>query len=757
MRPKVGIPRALGYYYMYPFYKTFLEHIGAEIIVSPPTTKATLELMDICPTDEPCMAVKMFYAHTQQLVDMGVNFIWSPVLVSPTKESFCCPKFLGISDMVRNGLILDSSMMLMPRLDHNLSPKEARKPFFEVAARLGVTDKSTIYQALGAAYNAQLIAEQAMVTHGMTCAQMYDGIENVDSLKRAHDHNLLSALSDCTPRVGVIGHPYILYDMLSHNLIDRLEEFGRAITTEMVSREDVDAALEGIIEGNSLWHFESRMLGAALHLLQNHLVEKMVLVGSFECGPESIIESYIEDEAEKQGIPLLLMLVDRQTGDDEINALIEAFMDNYHSTQRHYFIDDSELSGRKGGSSDAFTAHPSPPSWFEAASGLVEPGGTLSSSQMVVGFPSMGYLDIVLRAILEDCGTAYIVNPGTSKLAFELGYELSPESVCFPLAATLGQMRILLDKGANTLFTIGGRERCRLGWYSQIQETVLRRAGYDFDMITLDSPIPLHKNWRTFRDALKHVTGNAPWGQIIGAYQFGYQKLLAIEKAESICRKIRAVERERGNVDWIFSKFLRVMDQATDVATVKREFNDFQEAVRAIEMEDTNPLKVRVTGETWVVLDHVVNQEIEKMLSGQNIRVEVDREISASQWSRQHIFHDRKLRARSDQISRAASAYLSEDVGGHGLASVGATALASKEGCDGVVHIFPATCMPEVIAQNIIVRISDDLEIPILTHIVNDQTSVIELQTRVKAFLDILEERRRHGIITHPWIFAKSA
>lgn len=35
---RVGIPRALLYYQYYPAWKTFFEEMGAEVVVSPPTT-----------------------------------------------------------------------------------------------------------------------------------------------------------------------------------------------------------------------------------------------------------------------------------------------------------------------------------------------------------------------------------------------------------------------------------------------------------------------------------------------------------------------------------------------------------------------------------------------------------------------------------------------------------------------------------------------------------------------------------------------
>jgi predicted nucleotide-binding protein (sugar kinase/HSP70/actin superfamily) len=759
MGVKVGIPRALGYHYMFPFYKTFLEHLGAQIVVSPPTSKSTLDRMCCCPTDEPCVSVKLYFAHTQALLEMDVDFIWSPVLASMTPHSFCCPKFLGISDMIRNGLRIDRDKLLVPRFDRRLNPDQAKKSFFDVAHRLGVKDSGRVYHALGDAYSVQKSAETAMVTWGMTPPRLFERIEDIARMSSSGGPDLLDAVLDPLPRIGVIGHSYLLHDMLSHNLVERLGEFGRVITAEMVSRAEADAAMETIPEGRRMWYFEARLLGAAIHLMRNRLVNKLVLVTSFECGPASIIESYIDHEAFRQAIPFLLLTIDEQTGEAGLVTRIEAFMDTSAAHRPRGLSSDSDLSGRKRGAS----TNPNGALDTESAR-LVGLGACAHQNadsieglpmirpshyppplgDLVVGFPSMGYLDIAVRAILEDCGTKCIDTPRTNKRVIELGAELAPEFACFPLTATLGQMRILLEKGANTIFMIGGKGRCRLGWYGQVQANLLRNAGYDFDMLVIDSPLPLRENWAQFRDILKRLTGGAPWRRIIKSFWYGYRKLLALDRAEEICRKLRAVERDRGSVDKLFSGFVRRMEHVTDMGSVNREFCDYEGAAAAIETESIDPIKVRIVGEIWVVLEHVANQQIEKMLARQDrIRVEVDRELSASQWFRQNVFRDPAMQARERQICRAAAPYLSEEIGGHGMETIGATVLAREEGCDGVVHVMPFTCMPEIVAQNILVAVSEDLDIPVLTHIVSEQTAETGMHTRVEAFLDILEERRR--------------
>jgi predicted nucleotide-binding protein (sugar kinase/HSP70/actin superfamily) len=74
---------------------------------------------------------------------------------------------------------------------------------------------------------------------------------------------------------------------------------------------------------------------------------------------------------------------------------------------------------------------------------------------------------------------------------------------------------------------------------------------------------------------------------------------------------------------------------------------------------------------------------------------------------------------------------------------VGKTVLFARNGIDGVIHIFPFTCMPELVAQTILIKVQKDLDIPILTLIIDEHTAVGGMETRIEAFIDLLERRRR--------------
>lgn len=705
MTLQVGIPRAMGYYYLYPFFRTLLSELGAIPVLSPPTNPHILEGMDTCPTDEPCLAVKLCFAHADLLARRrDIDLLFLPV-IAQCERTYCCPKFIGVADMIRHGLRLPDERVLMPVLDYTEDHARMAEALMPMAERLGVINPATLRQAIRRADAEQQRFRDLCVSSRLTTPEVY----------RLYERNWPLPPS---PPVGggvpvaVIGHPYILYDVSSQQMVERLRAYGPVITAEMVAPEDAEREIATIADGKRLWPFEAALLGGAMHLLRRHAVEKMILVGSFECGPESMIETYIDEEARRQGIPLMVLALDEHSGEAGLLTRLEAFMDT-----------------------DRAPGH-------QHAASMPLPG--LRRDEMVLGFPSMGHMDTVVRTFVESFGTRTVPTPRTTKQCVELGHEIAPEFVCFPFTATLGQMRYLLDHGANTLLMVGGKGYCRLGWYAQVQEQLLRNLGYDFQLLVVDSPFPLGEKWAAFRDVAKAITGNAPWPRILHGLYGSYHQLVALDRAEALAHRLRAFERITGTTDKVVDRYLRLLSHTNDPREVRRLERALREEAAAIEVEDTHPLRVRIVGEIWVVLEQFCTREVERWLgTRRHPRVWVEREHSGSDWFCTHVLRTPSAQRRARYVQEMAQPWLPHRVGGHGQHTLGQAALAQREGMDGVLHIFPFTCMPEIIAQNIMVRMSEELDLPVLTYIVSEQTGEAGMETRLEAFLDLLEERRR--------------
>ncbi len=722
---KIGIPRAMSYHYYYPFYKAFLEELGAAVVVSSPTNRKTLDRITACPTDEPCISVKLLFPHAQELIDQGVDGIFLPVLCSGRDASYFCPKHIGLPFMLKNAFALTDDFLLSPRIDARHRRDGGMATFIEVAAKISGADKNQATRA----YRRGELAQRNFIRH--TCR---DGITTQEAFHLLDSENPRATPKSCggpyppeAPQtcVGVVAHSYMLYDYLGQNLVQRLQEYGPVLTPEMVWPRDAYTAIGSIYDGAKLWSFEIQMMGSALHWLQRGSVSRLIFLYPFECGPAAVMESFLEKEAEKRGIPLLILTVDEHTGEAGLVTRLEAFMDTSPRGSRR-----PAPSGQKDE-----LAPPGRPLFYPV---------TLEQKK-IVGMPSMGYLNLALASTFNDLGIK-IVNPPITERTIELGLELAPEFICYPLVVTLGQMRQALEGGATHILMVEGKGRCRLGWYSQVQEILLRRAGYEFEMISIDSPFPLRQRLGHFLKTIGKIsTKRQPLLKTARSLWLGYQKGIILDDTMKELLYLRAVEQERGKGDEAFSKLLNGMHRSQDWKEVQRCLQIFRDDTGKLRRSvGEEPYRIRIVGEIYVIMEDFVNLGLVKTLGslpGQ--RVWVDREVCTTTWFRTHILKDRKIMKRHHRIREAASHYLDELVGGHGLESVGLTTLAHKEGMEGVIHLFPFTCLPEIVAQNIMTRVGEDFDLPLLTLIINEQTGEAGMQTRLEAFLDIVEQRRK--------------
>jgi len=721
---RIGIPRAMGYYYYYPFYKQFLESLGAEVVLSPPTNQKTLDSLTDCPTDEPCISVKLTFPHVRQLIEKGVDGIFLPMLISGRKDSYFCPKHIGLPAMIKNSFKLADEFLLTPRLDMHHTTDKGLSSFIKEAKKIGATS-AQVRNAFQKAW------EKQNLFHNITSSQQISTPEAFKVLEGKEVTPQFNHKSGI--KVGIVAHSYTLYDYIGYDLVPRLREYGAVYTPEMVSPQEAIRQVENsIYDGEKLWSFELQLVGSALYWLRNKMVDKLILLGPFECGPEAIIENFLEEESNRWGVPFLILTVDEQTGEAGLMTRIEAFMDTM-PVKKSEGTEGLDSLGQNKFASDSDNKQ------------FPDPTRAPVNEKKVVGLPTMGNLGVIMSTVFSELGMETIIPPITNKTV-EMGMEVAPEFICFPMVVTIGQMREALDEGANAIAMVTGKGRCRLGWYAEIQEILLRKLGYQFDMVAIDTPFPVTKKGRNFLKAINYIRGDTSWPKASRAILRGYRRLVALDAAENELFYLRAVEKNRGEGEKLFNWFYRNIMQLESIKEIEDAYQQYLNKVTSIEkVSDEDIYKIRIIGEIYAVQEKFVNLDLLNRLGNfPDQRIWVERELNTSNWFRLKVLNDRKLRKRHDQVEEAAAPYLDELVGGHGQESVGLSVLAPHEGVDGIIHLFPFTCMPEIVAQNILTRVTEENNIPLLTVITNEQTGEAGIQTRLEAFLDIVKDRKRY-------------
>ena len=141
-----------------------------------------------------------------------------------------------------------------------------------------------------------------------------------------------------------------------------------------------------------------------------------------------------------------------------------------------------------------------------------------------------------------------------------------------------------------------------------------------------------------------------------------------------------------------------------------------------------------------MLLDPFSNMNIEEKVAGMG--VQLSKSVWLSDWLNDR-FRFRPFRRNQFQLAwKKALHYMEFPAGGESIKSVGKALHYARKGYDGIIHLMPFTCMPELVAQTVIARISRDYRLPVLTLIYDEHTSSTGLQTRLEAFIDLLYHHR---------------
>lgn len=355
---------------------------------------------------------------------------------------------------------------------------------------------------------------------------------------------------------------------------------------------------------------------------------------------------------------------------------------------------------------------------------------------MRIGMPHMGNLYIPFKALFQRLNIDFIIPPVNNQHTLSLGVRYSPEGMCIPFKLTLGNLIEAAELGADTLLMPAGSGICRLGYYAKTQEYILHDLGHNVKIVCVGVS---QRKLFGLLEVIKRLSNNAPWSKIISTFRFGLAKLSAMDSIERAVQKVRPVELVKGTANKIFDKAIKAIDQADDYYTLKRGQIDYINQLNQVTKEDrAQPLVVGIVGEFYVLLEPFSNLDMEKELG--KLGVEVRRTTFVSEWTKFSLFLNPLGMSEKDRIHRAALPYLKRDIGGDGWESVGEKVLHAKE-YDGLVHLAPFTCMPEIVAQNIMPSTREN--IPVLTVLCDEQLAKPGMLTRLEAFVDLLEHRRR--------------
>ncbi len=353
-----------------------------------------------------------------------------------------------------------------------------------------------------------------------------------------------------------------------------------------------------------------------------------------------------------------------------------------------------------------------------------------------ITFPHMGDYWVPLKRIAQLSGADVVVPPRITRHTIDIGARYSPEFVCVPFKYTLGSFIESLEAGANVVCQVCGG--CRFSYYAEVQEAILHDLGYEFEFLSFQGGGNILEVMLEFqRKAAPHT----PVPKIAKAFFDAFRMAEAIDEVQGRIRRDLAFEVETGSLRRVETEFLRQLD----ATTTPRQVTELrQETMRRLDEvavdRPERPLRVAVVGELYVVMEPYSNSRIENELARNG--VEVHRPLDLTTLIRHSVGHRKHIR----EMIRGADPYVTRHIGAEGTESVARTLAAIRDGYDGVVHLKPFGCMPEVNAMAAMQRISREHTFPILFVSCDAQSAEAGLRTRVEAFADMLRIREA-GVI----------
>lgn len=281
-KARVGIPLVLGFYEQLPFWKTFFNTLGMEIVLSEESTRKTyFKGQHTIPSDTVCYPAKLAHGHIQSLLEKNPDFIFYPCMSYNIDEGesdnhYNCPVVAYYPELLKANISeLNSENFISPYIDLN-NRKHVSKVLAESLSKYKITAK----QALDA------------VNKGFESLESYHR-----DIKEKGQEIIAEARKNNQKIIVLAGRPYHIDEEINHGMHKLITGLGMAVITE-----DSIAHLGHLPELGVLnqWTYHSRLYKAAQYVTTQPDMQLVQLV-SFGCGIDAITTDEVRSILENNG------------------------------------------------------------------------------------------------------------------------------------------------------------------------------------------------------------------------------------------------------------------------------------------------------------------------------------------------------------------------------------------------------------------------------------------------------------------------
>jgi predicted CoA-substrate-specific enzyme activase len=714
---KIGVPRALFFHELFPFWQAFLSELGFEVVLSPRTNKKTIHKGVEGTVAESCFPIKIAHGQVMNLMEReDLDYIFLPSIIGMEQDdpdynyNYLCPYVQTSPYLVNAALNPDPQKFLRPVIDFSKGRKYLLRTMTEFGRQVQKS-REDVERALEIAERTQKAFRSTLIKRGQEI------LENLGE----HQHALVivsRVYNGCDPGIN-LGLPQILRDL---GVL--------AIPMDFLPIHEMEIADDW---KNMYWKYGQRILKAGKYI-RNHPKLSALYITNFSCGPDSFLTTYFKKLMGDK--PALVIEIDEHSAPAGAITRCEAFLDSLDNVR------DREYAP------------------VQVSLGKAQP----SLAGRTLYIPYMGDHSYVFAAGFRGLGVPSEVFGMSDDESVELGRQCTSGKECYPLTVTTGDMLKKVrepgfDPEKAAFFMPSGTGPCRFGQYNLFQRLTMQELGYDV-------PIFAPNQDASFYRALGEAGGSA-------VAKTGWIAMVGTDVLYKALFDTRPYEVHTGDANAVYQRALQRLGDALEFGG-----NPYQamaasaEEFRAIQVDKSQRKPtIGIVGEIYVRTHSFCNESAVEKIEALGGKVwlaplmewiyytnftrmrhaKIDREYlnlaqNLVKNKVQMIMEHRMARpfhgiieyleeTQTRGVLDNANLYVDESFEGETVLSVGKTLDYYQQGVDGVLNLMPFGCMPGTIVTAILKKIREDYDnIPIIS-LAFDGTQHAGSQTRLEAFM----------------------
>ena len=442
-RGEVGLLRVLNMYENYPFWHTFFTKLGYKVILSPMSTREIYEKgIESITSETACYPAKITHGHIEELIDMGVKFIFYPSVFYEEQEfdksnnTLNCPVVSGYSEVLKNNV--ESIKEQKVKFENPfLSFDDRKKLETRMAEIFPDIPKGEVKKAVRAAYEEQDRYQEDVKEEG----------------KRALE------FVEKTGQKGVVlcGRPYHIDPEINHGISELITSMDLPVISEdALPLED----MTGKIRVLDQWTYHSRLYRAAEYVGQSENLE-MIQLNSFGCGIDAVTTDQVNEILHGYNKIYTVIKIDEVSNLGAVKIRLRSLL---------------EASDRRDTSSKELQPVDEKPVMFTKE--MADSGYTILLPQMApIHFE-------ILQEGLKTVGLNVEILESTNSKVINEGLKYVNNDACYPSMFVVGQFvdavksgKYDTDKVALLMAQTGGA--CRASNYVGFIRKAMKEAGFE--------------------------------------------------------------------------------------------------------------------------------------------------------------------------------------------------------------------------------------------------------------------------------------